>query len=94
MSQLKMWRPASAVACAVLFACAGIAYGGPDWVEGGDDDGNFLPDAGPFAHRSICLPGRIIQRVKGLALSATLIRLSGAAPGSMDSRRMAVRRPH
>ena len=76
MSQLKMWRPASAVACAVLFACAGIAYGGPDWVEGGDDDGNFLPDAGPLPESS-----QPIDLGEGTPIVSIRGRLAGSTEG-------------
>ncbi len=35
-------------AFALCLSAAVPALAGPDWVEGGENDGNFLPDAGPL----------------------------------------------
>ncbi|RMH23498.1 MAG: hypothetical protein D6693_11470, partial [Planctomycetota bacterium] len=58
--------------CAAL-AIAGAAAAGPDWVEGGENDGDFLPDAGP-------LPGS----AQPIGLNAPVRTVSGLLAGNSD----------
>ncbi|RMH24979.1 MAG: hypothetical protein D6693_09430 [Planctomycetota bacterium] len=56
----------------VALAVAGAALAGPDWIEGGENDGDFLPDAGPLPDSSQPVPipgplGSLTGSLKGAA---------------------------
>ncbi len=88
MSQFKMWRPAGAMACAVALSVAGFAVAGPDWVEGGEDDGNFLPDAGSLPEGSQPIDegaNQPVQSIRGrLAGGGQPITEGGSSVGDFE----------
>ena len=59
--------------CAAL-GCVTIATAGPDWVEGGENDGDFLPDAGP-------LPGG----AQPININAPVLSVRGALQGDIGA---------
>lgn len=59
---------------ALIAGAASSALAGPDWVEGGEDDGNFLPDAGS-------LPGSAQPITGGGPVGSISGRLSGPTEG-------------
>jgi len=70
-----MWRNglkrALAGSLVAVAACGAVA--GPDWIEGGENDGDFLPDAGP-------LPGSVQPIPVPGPVGTVTGSLKGAAP--------------